>query len=199
MDLHDFNPVAAAAAMWTQENLTPENLEWLRRLPGGPVRLTEAKLPSDGGAGTQADAVDVPLLVHGSPLDEDEYVISIADALDILMRSNIRLTFFGHTHIQGGFSLRADAGGQSFRPGYSTRDEREHVAMPLAARTRYLINPGSVGQPRDADWRAAFLMFDSEAAQVTFYRVPYQIEDTQKRITDAKLPARLASRLSEGR
>ncbi|HKD92677.1 MAG TPA: metallophosphoesterase family protein [Terriglobales bacterium] len=199
MDLHDFNPVAAAAALWTQESLKPENLEWLSRVLPGPMPLTEAQLVADSAASRESATAEVPLLVHGSPLDEDEYVISIADALDVLMRSSVRLTFFGHTHIQGGFSLRADVGGQSFRPGYSTQDEREEISMSLAAGTRYLINPGSVGQPRDGDWRAAFLMFDNSASQVTFYRVPYDIAGAQKRIVGAKLPARLASRLSEGR
>jgi len=199
MDLHDFNPVAAAAALWTQESLEPENLEWLHHLSPGPIGLTQAMLAADSAAARESETAEVPLLVHGSPLNEDEYVISIADALDVLMRSQVRLTFFGHTHIQGGFSLRADVGGQAFRPGYSTQDQQEEIKMSLTAQTRYLINPGSVGQPRDGDWRAAFLLFDSDAAQVTFYRVPYDIAGAQKRIRDAKLPPRLATRLSEGR
>lgn len=190
-DLHDFNPIAAAAALWTQEQLTPANLEWLRGIPAGPVELpAEAALP--GGA-------DRPLLVHGSPLDEDEYVISVAEALDVLMRSNIRLTFFGHTHVQGGFSLSETSGGQSFRPQYSSRDEQQEVTMALAPGTRYLINPGSIGQPRDTDWRAAFLVYDSAAASVIFHRVPYDIKAAQKKIMDADLPPRLATRLKEGR
>lgn len=204
MDLHDFNPVAAAAALWTQEKLTAKNLEWLRQLPAGPLQMpAEAALKSapakSKGELAEASDAPIPLLVHGSPLDEDEYVIGVAEALEVLMRSRVRLTLFGHTHVQGGFSLASDAGGQSFRPGYANSTDRQEVSMQLAPQTRYLINPGSVGQPRDGDWRAAFLMLDTAAARITFCRVPYDIKRAQQRILDAKLPSRLASRLADGR
>jgi predicted phosphodiesterase len=204
MDLHDFNPVAAAAALWTQEKLTPKNLQWLRQLPAGPLRMApEAALkyePAKAKAeSAEAGEATIPLLVHGSPLDEDEYVIGVAEALEVLMRSRVKLTLFGHTHVQGGFSLAANSGGQSFRPSYGNARDRQEVSMALSPETRYLINPGSVGQPRDGDWRAAFLMLDTAAAQITFYRVPYDIKRAQQRILDAKLPPRLASRLADGR
>ena len=202
MNLHDFNPVAAAAALWTQENLKPKNMDWLRQLPAGPVPMSpDARLGGNQPKRTAQEANDaaIPLLVHGSPLDEDEYVIAVPEALEVLMRSRVRLTLFGHTHVQGGFSLGAEAGGQSFRPSYGNSSDLQEVSMPLAPQTRYLINPGSVGQPRDGDWRAAFLLLDTTAAQVTFYRTPYDIKRAQQRILDAKLPARLATRLSEGR
>ena len=88
MELEDFNPMAAAAALWTRNQLTPENLDWLRALPHGPVPLPNFP--------------DVQL-VHGSPNDEDEYVVSLGDALAPLITLSIPLTFFGHTHLQGGF------------------------------------------------------------------------------------------------
>ncbi len=88
MNLDDFNPMASAAAIWTRDQLTPENLQWLRELPHGPVSLP--------------DFPDVQL-VHGSPNDEDEYVVSLGDALAPLITLTIPLTFFGHTHLQGGF------------------------------------------------------------------------------------------------
>lgn len=191
MDLHDFNPIAAAAALWTQEQLTPENLEWLRKLPPGPLEL-----PAEGATPTAATSV---FLVHGSPLDEDEYLIGVGEALDVMMRSSVRLTFFGHTHIQGGFGLSVEAGGQGFRPNYADPNTAQEVSLRLSLGTRYLINPGSVGQPRDGDWRAAFLLYDSDQQQVTFHRVPYDIKQAQQRILDAKLPPRLATRLREGR
>ncbi len=64
---------------------------------------------------------------------------------------------------------------------------------------RYLLNPGSVGQPRDGDWRAGFAMYDSDAHVVTFYRVPYNLKSAQDRILEANLPPRLAARLAMGR
>jgi diadenosine tetraphosphatase ApaH/serine/threonine PP2A family protein phosphatase len=200
-DLHDFNPVAAAAALWTQEKLKPKNLEWLRQLPAGPVKMGDDAALESGNAGAKKENNDaaIPLLVHGSPLDEDEYVIGVAEALEVLMRSRVRLTLFGHTHVQGGFSLDSGAGGQSFRPGYGNARDRQEVSMPLQPGTRYLINPGSVGQPRDGDWRAAFLLLETTGPRITFVRVPYDLKRAQERILDAKLPPRLASRLAEGR
>jgi diadenosine tetraphosphatase ApaH/serine/threonine PP2A family protein phosphatase len=71
--------------------------------------------------------------------------------------------------------------------------------LKLDRETQYLINPGSVGQPRDSDWRAAFAMFDAEAYAISFYRVPYDVQRAQQRILDANLPHRLAQRLALGR
>ena len=183
MDLDDFNPMAAAAAIWTRNELTPENLDWLRHLPHGPVPLP-----------------DFPQvhLVHGSPSDEDEYVVSLGDALAPLIALNVPLTFFGHTHLQGGFFANG-ASADGFRPEYRTVGQPESVALQLKPETRYLINPGSVGQPRDGDWRAAFALFDTEAQVVHFHRTPYNLKSAQDRIFDAKLPPRLATRLAAGR
>ncbi len=182
-DLEYFNPVAGLAVLWTQRALTAENLQWLRELPTGPVQVPE--LP-----GVQ--------FAHGSPLDEDEYLILPTDALDPLAETPVPLTFFGHTHVQGGFSLnQSDA--RSMRPEYPGRDQLQRYELALRPGVHYLINPGSVGQPRDGDARAAFAVFDSEARTVTYFRVPYDIARAQQRIRDAGLPERLASRLSEGR
>lgn len=183
MGLDDFNPMAAAAAMWTREQLTPGNLGWLRELPHGPVALPEFP-------GAQ--------FVHGSPIDEDEYVVSLGDALGPLITLSTPVTFFGHTHLQGGFFANGSSA-DGFRPEYQSVGRAESVAMPLASEARYLINPGSVGQPRDGDWRAAFALFDTEAQVVHFHRTPYNLKDAQDRIFAAKLPSRLATRLAAGR
>ena len=183
MNLDDFNPMAAAAAIWTRDTLSPENLEWLRELPHGPVQLP--------------DMPEVQL-VHGSPNDEDEYVVSLGDALAPLIALNVPLTFFGHTHLQGGFFANGSAA-DGYRPEYRTVGNAESVALQLKKDARYLINPGSVGQPRDGDWRAAFALFDTEAQIVHFHRTPYNLKSAQDRIFDAKLPARLATRLAAGR
>lgn len=189
-DLADFSALAAQAARWTQRALSQDSLAWLRQLPPGPCELVISK---NGGVR--------PLLVHGSPLDEDEYLISLHDGLEVLRRGNIRLTFFGHTHLQGGFALDEAAGGHAFaiRPQYRSSTEGEQYRLKLEPGTRYLINPGSVGQPRDGDWRAGFALFDSDADEVTFFRVPYDLAASQQRILRAGLPERLASRLGEGR
>jgi diadenosine tetraphosphatase ApaH/serine/threonine PP2A family protein phosphatase len=182
-DLRDFNPLAGVAALWTRDHLTAENLEWLRNLPIGPVRLDE--LP-----GMQ--------FVHGSPTDEDEYLVGLDEAIDPLMTVNVPLTFFGHTHLQGAFYSSVE-GGDYFRPEYKSAGNRDTRQFPLTEGSRFLINPGSIGQPRDGDWRAAFASFEVENRLVTFWRVPYNVKAAQDRILAANLPQRLATRLAAGR
>jgi diadenosine tetraphosphatase ApaH/serine/threonine PP2A family protein phosphatase len=183
LSLEDFNPLAAAAAVWTREQLTSKHHEWLHALPEGP-------LPLDGFPQAQ--------LVHGSPADEDAYVVSLGDALAPLLASTTPLTFFGHTHLQGGFFANGDSA-DGFRPEYRTVGQAETVSLQLKPATRYMINPGSVGQPRDGDWRAAFALFDTEAQVVHFHRTPYNLKAAQDRIFAAGLPPRLATRLAAGR
>jgi diadenosine tetraphosphatase ApaH/serine/threonine PP2A family protein phosphatase len=183
LELDDFNPMAAAAAVWTRDHLTPEHHDWLHALPQGPLAL-------EGFSHVQ--------LVHGSPGDEDAYIVSIGDALVPLLALTTPLTFFGHTHLQGGFFANGSSA-DGFRPEYRTVGQPESVSLHLKADTRYMINPGSVGQPRDGDWRAAFALFDSDAQVVHFHRAPYNLKAAQDRILAANLPARLATRLAAGR
>ena len=191
---HAFNPTARSAAMWTRKELTAENLAWLREIPQGPL------LPPDTAVAC----------VHGSPLDEDSYILNMRDAWAPLQQMTTSITFFGHTHIQGGFSQKGHEW-HELRPHHHLPNGPESssysgdpnlavswsVALPHG--TRHLLNPGSVGQPRDRDWRAAFALFDSEACQITFHRVPYDLVTSQGRILMAGLPERLAARLREGR
>jgi predicted phosphodiesterase len=183
MDLAEFNAAAGLATLWTRDQLTPENLQWLRTLPQGPLRV---------------DALQDVQFVHGSALDEDEYLVSVRDALEPLMTDNVPLTFFGHTHLQGGFVAQGGIS-EAYRPAYRTVGQPESSDWPLRRERRFLINPGSVGQPRDGDWRAAFAMFDSEAWIVSYYRVPYNLRVAQEKIIAANLPQRLATRLATGR
>lgn len=183
MDLTDFNPLAGMAALWTRNQLTPENLEWLRQLPQGPIRVPEL-----------ADAQ----FVHGSPIDEDEYLVTPNDAVESLLAVPVPVTFFGHSHVQGAFSSQTGEEG-SLRPVYASVGQAESVDWILEEGTHYLINPGSVGQPRDGDWRAGFAIFDSGAKTVSFHRVPYDLKTAQERIRAANLPPRLATRLATGR
>jgi predicted phosphodiesterase len=179
--LEGFNPIAGVAALWNREQLTSEHLAWLRALPKGPV-LSEI-------SGVQ--------YVHGAPDDEDRYVVTLEDAALQLRQSSANITFFGHTHIQGAFLLR-DGLVQAVRPEYATIGKQETWDLRLESGLNYMINPGSIGQPRDGDWRAAFAVFDSEQRIVTFFRVPYQIRAAQQKILAAGLPARLATRLAAG-
>ena len=183
LELNDFNPMAAAAAIWTRDQLTLEHFEWLHALPQGPLPL--------------ADFPHVQL-VHGSPGDEDAYVVSIGDALVPLISVETPITFFGHTHLQGGFFANGSSA-DGFRPEYRTVGQPESVSLQLKTSTRYMINPGSVGQPRDGDWRAAFALFDTVSQVVHFHRTPYNLKAAQDRIFAASLPARLATRLAAGR
>ncbi len=183
MDLGDFNPMAALAAHWTRNQLTAENLEWLRQLPKGPAQIKD--LP-----GVQ--------FVHGSPVDEDEYVVVAEDAIEPLVKSAATVTFYGHTHMQGAFSLRG-ASADALRPVYQTVGQPETCEFPLKDGTRYMVNPGSVGQPRDGDWRAAFAVYDSESRIITYCRAPYDLRTAQERIFSANLPHRLGTRLAAGR
>jgi len=178
-----FNPIAGVAALWNREQLTADHLEWLRGLPKGPVTL--ADIP-----GVQ--------FVHGAPEDEDRYVVNVQDAVATLAASDASITFFGHTHIQGLFSLRAGMA-DAVQPEYPSIGNKESWEFQLETGSTYMVNPGSIGQPRDGDWRAAFAAFDSEKRIVTFYRVPYDVRSAQERIFAANLPARLATRLAAGR
>ena len=182
-----FNPVARSAALWTRTELTEENLNWLREVPQGPV----------------APALTGITLSHGSPLDEDVYILNMRDAWAPLQQMETPITFFGHTHVQGGFAQKGHEW-QELRPPYRLAEaQRDSKAgkwtLRLPPATRHLINPGSVGQPRDYDWRAAFAIYDSEACEITFHRVPYDLVASQGRILMAGLPERLAARLREGR
>ncbi|HSY11161.1 MAG TPA: metallophosphoesterase family protein [Verrucomicrobiae bacterium] len=188
-NLAEFNLVAAMSARWTQMKLTPENTEWLRNLPEGPLRH---------------DHVQGVEFVHGSPRDEDEYVLNVPTAaLDFHLPGHSDVIFFGHTHLQGGFAYNvSDGRTRPLLPKYSNDDEIATWKIELDPGERYLINPGSVGQPRDNDWRGAFAFYEKKGdglATVTFYRVPYDVEQTQERILSANLPERLATRLALGR
>ena len=101
--------------------------------------------------------------------------------------------------MQGGFALENDRW-EMLRPVYQgTQNRHETWTLDLSSGGKYLLNPGSIGQPRDGDPRAAFCALDSDRYEVTFYRVPYDVAKAQQHILDARLPDRLATRLAEGR
>jgi len=174
----DFNPVARAVALWTRDQLRGENREWLEQLPAGPL------------------AMDGFVMVHGAFRDEDEYVFAPAQAIDSLLDAPAQITFFGHTHLQGGFTLHDNkVGVLHLKPGASDL----YSTLSIDDDTVYLLNPGSIGQPRDGDPRAAFVIADLEKKSVEFWRVPYDIESVQKRMGTCGLPEPLIMRLAYGR
>lgn len=174
-DASDFNPVARAAALWTVETLTPANRAYLGGLAAGPLIVD--------------DHIEI---CHGSPFDEDEYMFAGDDAAVGLDATQTALCFFGHTHIAVVFSAER-SGVAALVP-----DGDAWIATVGGGR-RVLVNPGSVGQPRDGDPRAAFAIYDDEEREVVLRRVPYPIETTQEKILAAGLPRALATRLAVGR
>jgi diadenosine tetraphosphatase ApaH/serine/threonine PP2A family protein phosphatase len=173
-DLEDYNPAARASAIWTRRALTAPNRLFLERLPKGPVHIEDGALPFD--------------LAHGSPADEDEYLIQTADVAGLDKLVTAQATFFGHTHLQGGFVL-CEGGVKTFMGA---------GLLDLEPGGRYLMNPGSVGQPRDGDPRAAYALYSPEERAVEFCRVEYDIEAAANKIRVAGLPDVLAARLSRG-
>jgi predicted phosphodiesterase len=198
----DFNATALRAARWTQEQLTPENLEYLRSLPQGPAVMAAANPQLTPGV--LEAALDF-VLVHGSPLDEDEYLVSGTDAGMAFEHQAYGLTFFGHTHVQGGFIANPPAhdwwghgsGARIIR--MKTGSGIVSTALELEEREKYLLNPGSTGQPRDGDSRAGVAIYDLEARVVEYWRIPYDVAGAQSRIVAAGLPEVLATRLQFGR
>ncbi|MEM7050479.1 MAG: metallophosphoesterase family protein [Acidobacteriota bacterium] len=170
----NFNHAALEAARWTAERLTAKNRRYVYELPEGPIRVAE----------------DVAIC-HGSPLDEDTYVLSDFDAFEIFSAFDSPLTFFGHTHVTSMFWVR----GGHVRVE-ALRGKTGRIALHPEA--RYLINPGSIGQPRDRDPRASYMTYDSSRRVVRWYRVAYPIDKAQKRILSAGLPGMLAERLAFG-
>lgn len=180
MPTDDFNPIAKAAVDWTTSQLSQENLQWLANLPSGPLN---------------ADGL---VLVHGAFQDEDEYVFTPAQALEGLLDSNATVTFFGHTHHQGGFSYDGATNSVQVLP-IRPRPTETLAPLRLESNWRYLLNPGSIGQPRDADPRAAFAIADLDNHLVEFWRAPYDVAAVQSRMRAAHLPEPLVQRLAFGR
>lgn len=174
-DPEGFNAAARHSALWTHEQLTVANRAYLAGLPQGP-------LVSNG--------VEV---CHGSPEDEDAYIFEHSHALHALAAATRPLCFFGHTHVQIGYWASDDA----FDVLVPDGDADCHVT--LESNRRYLINPGSVGQPRDGDPRAAFAEYDGARHEVVLRRAPYDVATAQAKISTAGLPEGLARRLGVGK
>jgi len=167
-----FNVLAREVADWTRSQLTEENRVFLREL------CPEQVVDSDF------------LAVHGAPSDRDRYLFSMEDIVpefEYLRQHGVSLCFFGHTHCQGIFS----------EDGPCVPDDDGHFRLEDGK--LFFINPGSVGQPRDGDPRAAYAVYDAERRDVEFVRVEYDRQRTADKVRQAGLPRFLAERLMEGR
>jgi len=169
-DLENYNPAARSSAIWTRTALTPESRDYLEKLPRGPMSY---------------EGLD---LVHGSHADEDEYLVSARDAEMLKPMLGSSLSFFGHTHVQGGFVLTGGKG----------RRILPNIPVRLQRGSDYLVNPGSVGQPRDGNPLAAYAIYRGENVTVEYRRVAYDIRTAARKILTAGLPEFLAARLFEG-
>jgi predicted phosphodiesterase len=172
-DADGFNHAARASALWTRDHLSAPNRRFLRDLPVGPLM--------HGGV----------MLCHGSPYDEDEYVFNLHHASQVLGLFPAPIILFGHTHLPAVFSVDASERVE----GFAVRHE---TTIRLDPGRRYLINPGSVGQPRDRNPDAACVLLDTERRSVQFFRVEYDIDRAQESIRKVGLPEVLASRLQFG-
>ena len=171
IDTKDFNEVAQEAVLWTKENIRESDKQFLSNLP---LVQSEKKI----------------CLVHGTlsrPQDFD-YMIDGYQAMKSFYALEVQICFIGHTHIPGIF---VEEQGKILY----TRD----AVIPVRNNKRYIVNAGSIGQPRDGDSRACFCIYDDAASRIEFKRIPYDIESAQRKILAAGLPKGLAHRLAVGR
>jgi diadenosine tetraphosphatase ApaH/serine/threonine PP2A family protein phosphatase len=176
-DGESFNAVARSAVQWTYDTLTPENRAYLAALPNGPLQID-----------------DLLEICHGSPFDEDAYLFDELDALRAFEVATRPVCLFGHTHVALAFRHAGDR-----LELLAAAGETANLRLSFEAGSRYLINAGSVGQPRDGDPRAGVAVVDTTDRSMELFRLPYPIEEAQRKIRLAGLPEVLARRLSVGR
>ena len=179
VDLNMFNPMAKKASVWTQEQLTEESRSYIATIAPGPLDLEGFSL------------------AHGSLLDEDQYLVDLEDAYSSFSLAHFPVTFIGHTHIQGGFVQFQDGRQGILNP--ETKGGATESQLRIDSRHVYMVNPGAVGQPRDHDPRAAFVIYDQEEQLVRYFRTQYPLEATQEKMRSAHLPHYLIDRLKMGR
>jgi len=170
-----FNHLARQAILWTTTALTAPNRAWVAALPAGPV------------------VVDATVQIcHGSPFDEDVYIFDDLDARRSFGVMQRPLCVFGHTHVPAAFQFDMDL-------RHMPPPRGPEFKISLYSGSRYLVNCGAVGQPRDGDPRASYGVIDTDDQSVTVYRVAYDVVTAQEKIVQAGLPDVLAQRLAIGR
>jgi diadenosine tetraphosphatase ApaH/serine/threonine PP2A family protein phosphatase len=171
--LEYFNPAAREAMIWTQGVLSPENCAWLNE------QSYEIRRPEY-------------LLVHGAPVTYFAYILDKDSAAYAFAETDARLIFVGHTHIAEHYTFHQD--------GFITHKHMQYGGfLKLERGNRYVLNVGSVGQPRDLNPDASFVLYDEEEDTVEWVRVPYAVTAVQGKILAAHLPAYCGERLMNGR
>ena len=170
----NFNLVAKEAAYWTRKVLNQDEVDYLQGLPKGPLEIEPGVW-----------------IAHGAPHDEDFYITSRKDAYHAFQSSEFDICFYGHSHINGAYML--DRRSLDFLS--STANLWGYYLEPGV---RYLVNPGSVGQPRDRNPHTCCALYDSEQRHVKMIRATYDIKATQQKIYGATLNHSLATRLEVG-
>jgi predicted phosphodiesterase len=173
IDSAEFNPIAQMACRWTGQQLTPENKAYLENLP---TRIIQGN----------------STLVHGSPREPIwEYIIYPSTAQLNFQFFDTQLCFVGHTHAPAVFQEETST--HKFEISIPVPDQPIEIGDE-----RLIVNPGSVGQPRDGDPWAAYMIFDEEEKVLEYYRIPYDIALTQRLMMEKELPESLISRLTFG-
>jgi predicted phosphodiesterase len=183
VDLRDFNPEARAANIWNGERLQPDHYAALAALP--PLHAVDERY----------------LLAHGSPREPIwEYLLTRAQAIENFLSPAFtqQICFIGHSHVPLIFRLHPIGADETRVQCDGPSSPDAGVTVPLQPEMRYIINPGSIGQPRNQDPRAAYAVLDTAANSVFFDRVAYDIEKTQRQMREAKLPDSLIIRLQYG-
>jgi diadenosine tetraphosphatase ApaH/serine/threonine PP2A family protein phosphatase len=195
--MEGFNPHAKQAVLWTKAQLNDEERQWLAELPmratvrGSNITIVHATLDSPDAWG---------------------YIFDTHHAADNFSYQFTQICFCGHSHVPIAFckkpvTMRADKPIEEISAWAFNSDEgmiptetdkADSISLTIENGFKYLINVGSVGQPRNRDPRASFAIYDHEAKEVVRYRLPYDIPTAQAKIREAGLPERLAARLERG-
>ena len=180
LDATWFNAAARQALAWTRDQLSFAELDVLRRWP-------------------LIQTLDALTLVHASlhRPERFEYVVDVAQAIDTLRACRTAYCGIGHTHVP--WCVEYDAAEHVLRRVLLIPSDLDLVQLSGDGRSRFLLNPGSVGQPRDGDPRASVAILDTEARTFAIRRVRYDVDTAQRKIREARLPGLLADRLALGR
>jgi len=182
-----FNALAVQAIAWTRSELTPKNRAYLARLPRE----------------LQFDTFEI---VHGAPTFHFQYILGVTDARTAFERVKKPVTFIGHTHVAEVYFQQCSGGSldppDSFSPLAPGRTFHQRLSrggrIEVAPQFRYLVNPGSVGQPRDRNPQASFALFDDAASVIEIRRVTYDVMRVREKMESVELPPQLSERLSLG-
>lgn len=167
---------ALVAAIWTREQLSDDNIDYLRNLVAGPLAIDE-----------------YVTIAHGAPGDEDAYILSPQEAENHFWQFTTPICLIGHTHVAQLYAMN------KMKLDVAAASDGLQLELVLDGVHRYMLNPGSVGQPRDGDARGAFMVLDTTKRIAEYHRFVYDIATAQTKIRNAGMPEFLAQRLAQGR